>query len=130
MPSFKSAFGNYIKFEDLRGKEIRVIIGDVKIEDVKDGDKNEKKLVATFVGKDKGLILNRTNAESIAEIAGTDDYEKWPGTAVILHGDKTTFGGKKVDCLRIRGVQSHPAAAPPPPPPSAQETITEDDIPF
>ena len=124
MPSYKTAFGSYIKAEDLGGRQVRVTIERVAIEEIKSDNKSEKKLVAHFAGKDKGLVLNRTNADTLNEIFGTDDYDEWTG-AVILFPDITTFGGKKVPCVRIR---ANAGAAPAPEP--EPEPITEDDIPF
>ena len=62
-----------------------------------DSGQQERKLVAHFVGKDKAMILNRTNAEAIAQVAGTDDIDAWPGVRVILFVDHNVqFQGRKV----------------------------------
>lgn len=127
MPSYKTAFGNYIKAEDLNGRAVRVTIEGVTIEEIKSDGKTEKKLVAHFAGKDKGLVLNRTNADTLNEIFGTDDYDEWQGI-VVLFPDTTKFGGKTVPCVRIRS--NNGASAPPPPPPVDPEPVTDDDIPF
>lgn len=126
-PSYKAAFGSFLKQEDLQGRAVKVVIASVVLDDVKDTDsgKTEKKLVAHFAGKDKALILNRTNCESLEEICGTDDYGAWVGHTVVLFTDPTVmFGGKRVGGLRIRSVQ----AAPPPPP--VAPPADEDPIPF
>ncbi len=121
MPSYKAAFGSFLKQEDLGGKEARVVVASVEMEDVKDVDKVEKKLVMHFVGKDKALILNRTNCEVMETICGTDDYGAWIGQAVVLWTDPTVkFGGKLVGGLRIRAIG--PKLPPPPP-------VTPDDFP-
>jgi hypothetical protein len=128
MPSYKSAFGSYIKAEDLQGKAIRASIERVEIEEIKgqDGSK-ERKLVAHFVGKDKGLVLNRTNADALNDIFGTDDYDHWTGT-VILYPDTTTFGGKRVACVRVKGAAaSQPVQTVPEPEPVP---LDDSDIPF
>ncbi len=105
MPSYKAAFGSFLKQEDLGGKDVRVVVSDVALEDVKDVDKTEKKLIMHFAGKDKSLILNRTNCEAMEQITGTDDYGAWVGHAVVLWTDPTVkFGGKTVGGLRIRAV--------------------------
>ena len=46
------------------------------------------------------------NAETIAEITGTADYEQWPGHTIELYLTKTEFQGKRVPCNRIRERQS------------------------
>ena len=130
MPSYKSAFGSYLKTEDLQGRNVRAVIEDVQVEDVKGDDGTEKKLVMRFVGKEKALILNRTNCESITEIVGTDDYGSWPGHAVVLFPTTTKFGAKTVPCLRIRAAQNGHVPAPPPPPVPAVVESELDEIPF
>jgi hypothetical protein len=134
MPSYKTAFGSFLKTEDLQGKPIRVTIEDVGLQDVKGEHGVERKLVAKFAGKDKGLILNQTNCELMDQILGTDDYEAWPGHTVILYPTTTKFGNKTVPCLRIRAnTAARQAPQPPPPPVSDPEELpelTDDDIPF
>ena len=127
MPSYKTAFGSYIKAEDLAGKAVRVTIERVSIEEIKSDGKTEKKLVAHFVGKDKGLVLNRTNADTLNEIFGTDDYDEWIGS-IVLFPDTTKFGGKTVPCVRLRSNNGSAPVAPPPP--VDPEQVTDDDIPF
>ncbi len=132
MPSYKTAFGSFLKTEDLQGRAVRVVLEAVQVEDVKGEDGMEKKLVAHFVGKDKGLILNRTNCELIEQIVGSDDYAAWGGHPVVLFPTTTKFGPKTVPCLRIRAVQAAPPAPPPPPPPAAPMPTEgfEDEVPF
>lgn len=128
-PSYKTAFGSFLKQDDLQGKAIKVVIESVQPDDVKDNDtgKTEKKLIAHFVGKDKALILNRTNCEAIEAICGSDDYGSWAGHVVVLFSDPTVkFGNKTTGGLRIRAVQS--AALPPPPPVATNDP--DDEIPF
>jgi len=132
MPSYKTAFGSYLKSEDLQGKTPKVVIASVEMEDVKDNDtgKMEKKLVMHFVGKDKTLILNRTNCETLEAICGTDDYGSWVGHAVVLWADPNVrFGNKTVTGLRIRAVSNGHVVPPPPPPPTVVESEL-DEIPF
>lgn len=132
MPSYKTAFGSYLKQEDLQGRAVRAVIGSVDVEDVKDNEsgRNEKKLVMHFVGKDKALILNRTNCEALEAICGSDDYASWAGHQVVLFTDPTVkFGGKTVGGLRIRAATNGTAAPAPPPPPVVTDSF-DDEIPF
>jgi hypothetical protein len=131
MPSWKTAFGSYLSKDDLQGQTPKVVVEHVGMEDVpgKDGT-TKKELVVHFVGKEKALILNRTNCESLEQICGTDDWDAWPGHAVRLWVDPTVrYGGKTVGGLRIRAVNNSKPA--PPPPPVVDETSDADDsIPF
>ena len=140
MPSYKTAFGSYLKTEDLQGHAAKAVIESVDIEDVKNDDGVERKLIARFVGKDKALILNRTNCEMLDQIIGSDDYHSWIGHTVVLYPTTTKFGNKTVPCLRIRAVQHAAAAHVPPPQPLAPVTPAppqafdaqpfEDEVPF
>lgn len=132
MASYKTAFGSFLKHEDLQGKEARVVITSVTQEDVKNGDNGvEKKLVARFAGKDKAMILNLTNCEALSHIAGTDDYDEWAGTAVVLFTDTNVkFGGKTVSGLRLKAPATKQAAPPPPAREPGEDDIDSSDIGF
>lgn len=132
MPSYKTAFGSFLKAEDLQGKVVNIAIERVSLEKVKDSDtgNEEQKLVAHFAGKDKGLILNRTNADALNAIFGTDDYDYWRGVVQLFVDPNVRFGNRTVAGLRVRaaaGVQN-----PTIPPPMAQSAVavTDEDIPF
>jgi hypothetical protein len=103
MPSYKSAFpSKYLKANDLGGPQI-VIVATTQFEAVGTGNKQEDKLVAHFAESGiKPLVLNLANSRSIAEIAGSDNYEKWAGTRIQLVVSRTEFQGKSVPCIRIQ----------------------------
>lgn len=133
VPSYKTAFGSFLKQEDLLGRAVRVVISAVEVEDVKDNDtgKTERKLVCHFMGKEKAMILNKTNCEALESITGTEDYASWVGHPVILYVDPTIkFGGKTVGGLRLRSVNAPATPPPPPPPPAAGNFAEDDEIPF
>lgn len=100
MPSAKELYETdscYLKAEDLGGKEVPVTIE--KIEVIKLNEKD--KLFASFTGKEKGLVLNKTNAAIIGKEYG-DDYNAWAGKSILLFPTVTEFEGKTVDCIRLR----------------------------
>jgi hypothetical protein len=114
-----SAFpSTFLKAADLQGKRVTVSIDKVVMEDIG----GEHKPVVKFQGKDRGIVLNKTNAQMIAEIAGTDETDDWKGVKVVLYPTKTDFQGKRVDCIRV----DYPTGAPAPKP------VEDDDssIPF
>ena len=128
MANYKTAFGAYLKAEDLQGKAIRVTIEHVALEDFKGDKGNEKRLVVHFAGKDKTLLLNRTNADALAAIFG-DDYDDWAGP-VVLYPDTTMFGGKRVPCLRVRAVKGAVKPEPEPEPDEDNTPIDDEEPPF
>lgn len=111
MPNYKKAFpSKFLKAEDISTLQA-VEIKRVAFETVGAGQDQKSKLVAHFVGLDKGLVLNLINADTMAEICGTDNYEAWPGHTIALFPTKTEYQGKRVACLRICEPPRRPAAS-------------------
>ena len=134
MPSYKTAFGSFLKTEDLQGRPVPVVVEFVALETIKgqEGHPDERKLVAHFKNKDKTLVLNRTRCEQMEHIFGTDDYEAWGGPAMLVPGT-TKFGGKTVGCINVEPRVGAKAAAPVAvsrPEPEPASDVTEDDYPF
>ena len=89
----------YLKASDLKGAKVRVTISKVDSEEVGDGNKP----VAYFVNKEKGLVLNKTNAMIIASAFGPETAT-WEGGEIYLYPGKTQFNGQMVDCLKVETV--------------------------
>lgn len=87
----------YLKASDLGGRDIRVTMGRVEREKIG----TDNKLVLYFKGKEKGLVLNKTNAGTIGDAYG-DDTEDWYDQPLILFSVKTDYQGKVVDATRCR----------------------------
>lgn len=138
--------GNTLKAEELP-ENFRAVLAveSVSVQEFegRDGKGVERKLVLRFLGRAKGLALNVTNANMMAEIAKSRDYDHWTGHQVLLYRTTTDYQGKRVPALRLdhatpfqaptaRPVASAPRpAAPPPPPPQAEPFVaTDDDVPF
>jgi hypothetical protein len=114
-----SVFGSYLKAGDLGGRKVAVKIAAWEVAEFDDG----KKLVLSFAGKDKKLAVNLTNCNTIIEILGTDETDQWIGHVIVLRPDRTMFGAKMVDCVRVEAYvpaqAPRPSVAPPPPPVTA-----------
>ena len=138
----------FLKAEDLADgnggyRRVTVRIRETVMQDI-GGDKAERKAVIYFAGKDKGLVSNRTNADELQTIIGSDDTDNWNGYRVMLFVERVPFQGKKVPALRICAAAQEPAkptaarvapkaavaAAPPrrpaaPPPPDPEDDTFE-----
>jgi hypothetical protein len=109
----------YLKAGDLpEGQFIGVTIDRVEMVNVAaEGTPPEEKPVLFFVGKEKGLVLNRTNSSAIEEVYG-DETDDWHGQPVKIFATTTSFQGKNVACIRIQvpkraaAASRTPAAAP------------------
>jgi len=114
----------YLKATDLLGREHRVTITDVTFEDVGDS----KKLVAYFNGKQKGLVLNKTNARAIAKIFG-DDSRDWIDKEVIITETVVDFRGDAVPTIRVKfPPQMAPSVLLAPEPPPHQQWPDKDSL--
>jgi len=115
---------NYLKASDLGGQQPVVVIDHVAFEPV--GREKEMKPVVYFVGKDKGVVLNKTNAKNIAGLSGSFETNDWKGFRIKLYTTHVEFNGETVETIRVK------AAGPtqPPPPPVQPMDIDSDDVPF
>ncbi len=95
---------------DLNGKAVRVTIESVEVQKFDEGEKP----VLHFVGKDKTMVLNKTNALRIIEAVGDDESDNWVGWSIVLYPTKVDYAGKRVDAIRIDdrpGATKRPATA-------------------
>ena len=93
----------WLSAADLDGGSIIAAIKVASLETLKGFDGvDTKKIVIYFAHKHKPLQLNRTNYDSVAGIAGTDETDDWPGTKVELFVNREIVKGKLTDCVRIR----------------------------
>lgn len=76
----------YLKPEDLQGKAVRVWVEDVSLTPLFNPrtGKEEQKLVVTFMDKTKKLVLNKTQALALADVADTNTWALWVGREVRL----------------------------------------------
>ncbi|TPM41404.1 hypothetical protein [Mesorhizobium sp. B2-3-4] len=89
---------NYLKSDDLKGREVKVTIANYKMEKLGD----ETKLVLFFEGKDKGMVCNKTNANRIAHFYG-QNLDGWKGKEILLGTELVDFQGKTTEALRVKG---------------------------
>jgi hypothetical protein len=115
---------NFVAAVEFGGKDVTLTIASVQIEQLqRQGGKDNKPTLA-FKETRKKLVLNKTNAGTIADMYGTR-AEEWIGKRVTFYPAKTGFGGETVDCIRVRS-RVPGSSAPPPPqavvdPPEAED---------
>jgi hypothetical protein len=96
---------------DSKGEKVDVTVTIAKVTPVhvgrevkKDGiviKKPDKKPCLSFVGKELGMVCNKTNAKTIAGMY-SNDTEKWVGKQITLYATTTKFGSDTVDAIRVR----------------------------
>lgn len=105
MANINEAFpSKYLKASDLQGRTVPVVIERVEFEPV--GQSREMKPVVYFEGKEKGLVLNKTNSTKIVQIAGSTETDDWNGIRVAIYPTETSFQGDQVECVRIKSAQA------------------------
>jgi hypothetical protein len=67
------------------------------------GGKKAKKPIISFVGKDKKMVVNVTNAKAIAGMYG-NHVEQWAGKKIVLYVSTTRdpATGGDIPCIRVR----------------------------
>lgn len=132
----------FLKAADLQGRTVRATINVVEMKDI-GGD---HKPVIYFQGREKGLVLNKTNGSTISYAYG-DDTDAWSGAPIELFPQSVPFNGQMVPAIRVRIPAEEAGSskngyvqqtAPRPPQPSAGQHYDErnpppamdDEIPF
>jgi hypothetical protein len=98
--------GDHLKAADVPdGKKFTVKVDAVTLEmmPARDGKPGRKKLVLSFVGATKTLVLNATNANVLSEALGNKPAT-WRGATLILERSSVPFGGQIVPALRVTNV--------------------------
>ena len=102
MPKVTEMFGGaFLKADDLQGKRVTVTITDVRQELLRGDHGEEEKWVVSFEGKEKRLVLNKTNANAIAATLGHDDTDEWIGQQIKLYPAMVDFQGRQVAAIRV-----------------------------
>jgi hypothetical protein len=120
----------FLKHSDLQGRAITVTIESVQQEEV--GDEERLKPVVHFRGRQKGLVLNATNYDTLADIYG-DETDDWVGLLIELYPARTPFKGKMTDCIRVRVPEAKQPPKQQPQPvvkPATADDEMDDEIPF
>ncbi len=105
----------YLRKEDI-GAGMLVTITGVGQENVaKEGAEPEMKAVLHFDELEKPMVLNSTNGQIIAKIAGTEENIEttWIGARIVIYNDpNVSFGGKLIGGIRVRAPKAGVAVSP------------------
>ncbi len=116
----------YLKAADIGNSQVKVLISHVEMRDVGD----DTKPVVFFQNKKKGVVLNVTNANAIAQFYG-DDMDAWAGHEIILFTMMVSYQGRMQPGIRIRvPAPNERSGAATPAPMKQQSENPADDIPF
>ena len=130
MANINDAFpSQYLKASDLQGQQPIVTIDRVEFEAV--GRQKEMKPVVYFIGKEKGVVLNKTNAKTISNLVGSFETDEWHGFRVRLYSANVEFQGETVESIRVKAAPPNGNGASTVVAPAPEKvTIDADSIPF
>lgn len=123
----------FLKRADVGQGKLLTIVECVQQNVAKENDKPEMKWCLFFQEEEKGMILNKTNAEIIAQFSGERNSDHWGGVKVVAYDDPSiSYGGKLVGGIRVRAPRGAAAQKAPiaKPPPAQLDAEDNDDIPF
>lgn len=118
----------YLAAVEFKGRDVSLTIADVKRDELQmKGGKKQIKPVLYFEETGKKLVVNATNAETIAALHGRE-AEGWIGKRITLFPTRAKFGRETVDAIRVRErVQPRKGGATPAPAPTATEPERDPD---
>lgn len=88
------------------GKDVVLVIARCEGATIKGTTGEEKRAPVLFFANTKskkGMVLNSTNAKTIAKLYGRH-VEGWVGKPIAIFATKTLAFGEEVECLRIRPI--------------------------
>jgi hypothetical protein len=98
----------YLKAADLKDRPpVVVTIKSITMEEMPEG---ENRPVAWFEGKEKGVVLNKTNASMIAH-SYSPETDNWIGKKILLRCEPVPFAGRIVDSIRVAVANAEQYAA-------------------
>src|SRR3990167_6045 len=133
MPNVNDYFpSQFLKASDLKGRQVNATIDRVEYEPV--GREKTMKPVVYFAGKEKGMVLNRTNSNTIMKLADSPVTEDWHGISVCLYAAMVEFQGDSVEAILVKAPKTvataRAAKAVVVPEPEPDEFSDDDAIPF
>lgn len=101
----------YATGADLQGRAHELTIQTVRAEKMRPSQAAEEvtKFVVYFVEAKRGVVLNKTLAQQIAKITGSDDTDDWEGKRVTIYPEPVTVAGTPRVAIRARAAAAQPA---------------------
>lgn len=90
--------GESLRADDLGDKDVTLTIEGWAVKEFDE----KRKIELRFAESERTLVLNKTNARSIEEMLDESDLDHWKGAKITIYATKTDYGGKRVDCIRVK----------------------------
>jgi hypothetical protein len=124
---FDDLYGsNFLAATDLK-KPITAIVEQVEQQDfARQGERRKMKAVLHVHGIKKPIVVNKTNALTLAAAFGKD-FDDWIKQRVTIKAEPTTFGGKPTKGIRLYPANGEEAPALKTPKPKPKRSDDPDD---
>lgn len=110
--NIQNAFpSKWLKSGDVEEGDLILTIREVVMEDIGSGEQQERKPVLYFEETEKGMVLNKTNADTISRLH-TPETDNWIGKKISIFATEVDFAGKQTLALRVR-MKAPKVVAPP-----------------
>ncbi len=134
MPDINGQFpSKYLKATDFDESGTVMTILTVRREAIKNREgKDELKPILYFRNEDKGLVLNKTNANKLTKLFKSSDTDDWTDQPVCLYRTEVQFGADTVDAIRMKqaALPTGKENARTPKPPAMAASNVDDGDPF
>lgn len=97
--AFPSKYLTAADFED--SGDVTATIMSADIETIGQGQDKSQKIIIKLKGLDKAFVCNRTNANTIAKVTGSDDTDDWIGKRITLGAREVEFKGDMMMAIRV-----------------------------
>jgi len=85
--------GDFLKAIELNGQTVTATIESVDVVSFDQEGKSDSKLVLKLAGKEKRVVLNKTNTRNIITgLDGVADTDKWAGVSITIAPNQTQMG--------------------------------------
>ena len=120
MPDFSECYGGRFLNAAHVTKPFVDVVDRVEVLEVEEGKKPKPVLFLKHL--ERGIVLNATRYDAMAEIAGSRNTDDWAGYEVEVRKGKTNYAGKPTGCVEL--------AVPPKKKKAATEAALDDKVPF
>jgi hypothetical protein len=112
MAKLNDAFpSKYMTAADFEDGDVTATIISAEVEMIGQGADASQKIILGLKGIKKPIVVNRTNANTIAKVTGSDDTDDWIGKRITIGASEVEFKGDLVMSIRVRLKKPAPVAA-------------------
>jgi hypothetical protein len=102
MAKLNEAFpSKYLTADDFTDGDMSATIISANIESIGQGTDKSQKILIKLKGIEKGFVCNKTNANTIAKVTGSDDTDDWIGKRITIGAREVQFKDEMIMAIRV-----------------------------